>query len=98
MRGFSSVRVSFPVGKGSLESERVTCENRDTAGGGDNLIRARSAWEDKHYGFGFLTHREGQSERWEGESVLGLGKGNKAILRGEACPRYAHPRALLGRA
>ena len=63
MRGFSSVRVSFPVGKGSLESERVTCENRDTAGGDDNLIKVRSAWEGKRYGLGFLTHGKGENYR-----------------------------------
>ena len=57
------MRVSFPVGKVPLESERVTRENRDTAGGGDNLIRVRSAWEGKRYGFGFLTHGKGVNYR-----------------------------------
>lgn len=64
--------------------------------GDRNGAEGSSDGKGERYGLGFLTHREGQLERWEGESVLGKGKGNKAFSRAGAGRRYDHPPGLLG--
>ena len=66
-------------------------------GRGDrNGAEGSSDGEGERYGLEFLTHREGQLERWEGESVLVRGKGNKAFSRGRDARRYNHPPGWLG--
>ena len=69
-----------------FERGKVECPGKKRDRENHNRAEERSDGKGKRRGLGFLTHKEGQSERWEGESVLGMGKGNKAILRGGACP------------
>jgi len=64
--------------------------------GDRNGAEGSSDGKGERYGLGFLTHMEGQAERWRGESVLVSGKGNKAFSRGRALRRYDHPPGLLG--